>query len=925
MDYISEKLKEKIKLAKAQANIKDVIQYSSVLIQYYLLETFALLYNSDLKKSEISIKKSELHRPSLGTILELTRNLNNQHSLIKKWKELESIFSNFITLRNNSGQGHGFDFSHDNQQHLDQLNSIVTQVEKHDSLLNKKYNIIFVQETDEKNFKGISYSSNGKMYPWTFPKNGNNNFEIDEVYLQTQNSLLGNIAKSSLFENLISYYKISPFIKVDQDEFWLFQSIREPLNGAIKYNNIFRTSQTVFEYPPFKNFGLIASDEFSMRQISLNGTIRNNYEINYKEFISIYEKDSLINEVYDFLKSKSSSVATIWGHGGVGKTATLQNICEKLFLSTRSELERKNLYFNYIIFLSAKDRRYNYITGQIDNVEGDKLTDFNDFISKINEVIFNFTSIEENKIIDQFIGRLLIVIDDFETLSSEERKKILTFTDKLDVNRHKIIISSRLTTATGKEIEKKELNEDDTVKFLKAILDNQFQQSSALFDFSAAQTVFNIYKITSGRPLFIFHFAYLLMQNQNLDEITTLDIKNTKTAIDFLYGRLYSYLDEDAQILYKVLGFIVSRSDLLCRVNNLQYIVGMDNTKFQKCISILEKLRIITLSESRDFLSIYSSEIIVNMEDKLKTDSELHAQISNKMKSDSFILIGSSKSIFQQKLDGTRIKSKIEKNLTVIVDSYELLIKDSTFSHDERLTAFEELINYVIYKNIDYSFALDICNEYSLYFKNESRYCLKYFETLRDAGKIAEAVSVAKSFIDNTDEITFSNQDYFTLAGRYLELLSKSLINRKDELNDKMQELGDEEYSKMAFNLKNEMIAVSEQSKEIFLNLVKTSFGILSRKQKNAISYGFWSLIKMMRRILKDKNHVNAQRLEVFIEICSYGINHFNQEIRDQLINIKYQVENNDFDGAFKKDNDKKKEEKLSDFGKQLLEALKAK
>ncbi len=74
-----------------------------------------------------------------------------------------------------------------------------------------------------------------------------------------------------------------------------------------------------------------------------------------------------------------------------------------------------------------------------------------------------------------------------------------------------------------------------------------------------------------------------------------------------------------------------------------------------------------------------------------------------------------------------------------------------------------------------------------------------------------------------------------------------------------------------------------------------------------------------------DKNHVNAQRLEVFIEICSYGINHFNQEIRDQLINIKYQVENNDFDGAFKKDNDKKKEEKLSDFGKQLLEALKAK
>ena len=42
MDYISEKLKEKIKLAKAQSNVKDIIQYSSVFVQYYLFLSFLI-------------------------------------------------------------------------------------------------------------------------------------------------------------------------------------------------------------------------------------------------------------------------------------------------------------------------------------------------------------------------------------------------------------------------------------------------------------------------------------------------------------------------------------------------------------------------------------------------------------------------------------------------------------------------------------------------------------------------------------------------------------------------------------------------------------------------------------------------------------------------------------------------------------------
>ena len=925
MDYITEKLKERIRLAKASSNVKDLIQYSNTLIQYYLFETFAILYNSDINISERSLNKQKLLRPSLGTMLELSRNLNNQHGIFKKWKELEIVFSKFIELRNNSGQGHGFDFTHDNQSQVDEYNSIISQIEKNDSLLRQKYNMVCVQVFDGLNYKGINYSSNGRIVPWSIPKSGSFNFEIGDVYLQGTSGFL-----ESLFDNVISYHKISPFLKIDHDDFWLFQSIREPLTGAIKYNNIFKTSQSVFEYLPFKNFGLIATEEFSERQISLNGTIRNNYDINFKEFISIYDKDSFAEEVYDFLKSKSSAVATIWGHGGVGKTATLQFISEKIFLNERKDLEKKNLYFNYIIFLSAKDRRYDYISGKIDTIEGEKLTDFSGFILKLNEVIFNTSSTDENKIIDDFIDRALIIIDDFETFNYEEREKILAFLDKLDVNRHKVIISSRLTTTTGREIEKGELNEDDTIKFLKAILVNHFKHDISQFDFTETQTIYNIYKITSGRPLFIFHFAYLLLQNQNIEEITNLDIKNTKAAIEFLYGRLYSYLDSEAKILYKALGYVVSKSDLLCPVGNIQYLIGMDNSKFQKCILLLEKLRIITLSESRDTLSIYSSEILLDMEDRLKKDQPLQSQLNNKMKSESYITLGSSKSIFNQKLEGVRIKAKIERNTSIVVDDYEILIKDTTFSHEERLTAFEELINYLTHKNIDYSFALEICNEYSLYFKNESKFCLKYFETLRDSSRKAEAILLANTFIEANLDINRSNLDYFTLAGRYLQLLAKSLTSAKDELNDQKQEIEGDDFSKMNYSLRNDMISTIEKSKKIFINLVKISYGNLSIKQKRAISEGFLAVVKMMRRVLNDKTEVNPERLEVFTEICDYGISHFIPDCQTQLINIKFQVFSNELKeqneknkNNYSSNNGNSKDDKLSDFGEKLKQALK--
>ena len=68
------------------------------------------------------------------------------------------------------------------------------------------------------------------------------------------------------------------------------------------------------------------------------------------------------NKLITFLKDGKSSVAAIlWGHGGVGKTATIQSVCDDF-----SNSERK--FFDYVIFLSAKDRIYNIHTGDVNDI-----------------------------------------------------------------------------------------------------------------------------------------------------------------------------------------------------------------------------------------------------------------------------------------------------------------------------------------------------------------------------------------------------------------------------------------------------------------------------------------------------------------------------------------------------------------------------
>jgi hypothetical protein len=917
MDFITLKLEEKINLGKAFNNDKDVNQFENIWIQYHLFLLLGILY--DLNKENIVLQdQKNLLRPSLGTINQIIRKWNSEIIFFENWKQYDSVFSAYITARNNSGGGHGFDFSHDND-HIKSVFKKNIHDLKNTSFFSQSFNIVKIQKLDGKYIKGISYSHNGKILPWQV-LNDKIGLEVGELYYQRTNFIKELIGNNSI------YLKISPFIKIDIDNFYSFLNIEEPLTGTIKYNNLFKTEQISENYLHFERFGLIESDLSHNKLKSVkNGMIKNDFKPNYENFIKSNSGNVLQAEIHKFLSNNSSCIATIWGHGGVGKTASIQEICDDLFFHySKEKLEKNNLFFDYILFLSAKDRKYEYASGKIQELQEERLTDFNDFIVKLNEFVFNESEPQVIRFYNEFNRRILIVIDDFETLSRTERDRILSFTDKLDVNHYKVLISSRLATNIGKEIEKKELTDDESIKFLKEILINEFESDSERFKLEEPEIILGVHKITEGRPLFIFHFAHILMQIQDIDEAVKIDIRNSKSAVDFLYGNLYSYLDKNEQIMYKVLGLVVSKNDLLYRVNNLKYLLDFDETTFDRCLSALWKLRIISLSDNRDFISIYSPEILESMIQKLKEDDELHKKIDLKLKSDSFILYGSSKSIYDQKLEQAKLLSKTEKKIERVVDAFESIIRDKRFNKTEQLIAFDELIKHLLNRNIDYQFALSLCNEFSLDFKNEIKFNIIYFNTLYRAGHSQKAIALGSQVINNIFWDQTESNEYFELAGLYIKTYSQLLRNAKDDLLDNVNNYENDDFNTMSYNHKLDMIGLTKEIEKVFLEISSTSFSNLNKKQKNSILDGFYSSAQLIRRTLREKNTLNQNRLDLFDSICDFGIKHCTANLRDNFYNLKYRVDSNEkIEKEIKNRKDSKKPQ--SEFALKLAEALKKK
>lgn len=690
MDYILHKINQRIGLLQVTEDTGSIVVHYRSRIEYLLTLMLGYLWNKNFNSLDADIKISvfnEILIPSIGSVVSVCRTLDVDKEIFSK-KSISKSIEKYPELRN-TVLGHGFTFEDSKEQNnVAFLELYEALVADHDAIFGRPNDFVNVQKLDGTNYKGVLYAADGEIRPWTCPSQLVS-LDPGKLYLHYEGT----------------YYCVSPFLKIDitGDNIYIYAKVTEKLLGKIHYNRLVNTGFTDEIWTSFANL-CVVNDGIKIK--TGNGTIRNVYENNYTTYIDI----GVNSQILKFLKNNKSSVcATLWGHGGIGKTATIQNVCDIL-----SYKEYKT--FDYIVFISAKDRRYNYYNGIIEDIQTG-ISTYSDVIRMLNMVLFDKDSKEEGDII-AYEGNMLMVLDDFESFAKEEAKLLSDFILRLDINHHKVVVTTRsANVALGFEIKTNEFDIEQTDDFLKAFMTNEkillsIDDQNLL---RKSETKKQIHEITGGRPLFIYQFGHIVGRN-GLKKALKYDIKKGKSAVEFLYGRIYDYLSPKAKDLFVAMSLLVTKDDMVNVLDKAQYVINMehDDDGFNAAVEELKKLKIVKITDEENrYFEVYSREILEMMinhfalrDDAFIGNSNARCSQVNKDKN----------ADIEHSLLNSANASRLVKSEIEVVESYKQIINRPTSPLDVKMTAVFNLTNYLLIDRGKKHEALDMFEKYSHYF-----------------------------------------------------------------------------------------------------------------------------------------------------------------------------------------------------------------
>lgn len=874
MDYILHKVNQRISLLQATGKIGSLAVYYRSRIEYLLALMLGYLWNKNFEKLEADVKLdvfNNILKPTIGSVVSVCRTLDIDKEIFSK-KTISKGIDKYPDLRN-SFMGHGFVFE-DAQEQSDaafiELYDVLTGTPE--TLFGWENDFVYVQKLEGTNYKGILYAADGDIRPWSCPSQLTG-LETGQLYLLHD----GN------------YNCISPFVMMDfaGENIYVYGKITEKLLGKIHYNRLINTGTTDVVWVPFSNL-CIVNDGIKIK--TSNGTIRNVYENNYTKYIDVGVEAQILN----FLKKNKSSVcATLWGHGGIGKTATIQYVCDTLSYDDYKT-------FDYIVFISAKDRRYNYYNGIIEDIQTG-ISTYSDVIRMINTVLFENDTNDESDILS-YEGNILIVLDDFESFAKEEAQLLSDFILRLDINHHKVIVTTRsANVALGFEIKTNELDIEQTYDFLKSFMSNEGILLSADDQnlLKKQETKKRVHEITSGRPLFIYQLGHIIGQC-GLQKALMRDIKKDKPAVEFLYGRIYDYLSPKAKDLFVVMSLLVTKDDLINVLAKAQYIINMENDDdgFNSAVEELKKLKIVKITDDENqYFEVYSPDILemmtrhFSMRDAgfIKNSNNRRTQVNKDKNAD-----------IEQSLLVNANSSRLVKSEIETIESYKQILNRPTCPVKIKMAAIFNLANYLISDRGKKDEALDIFDKYSHLFtgvgygkegRNQyAHYALRWATSYWANGteqQKQKAISILSDYYKG--KVDFQNREDLEVTSTLLMYRSIMLIKAWRELKDKL-EFNEIPYPE--FRTKRE-----EQVKEcqsllmyignpLYLHVSKKKLTEFYSSTKQSLITAFFNYVDVLVRIKK---------IDLAIEICNYVIitgpknfqSHFNSK-KNWLSSIKY-------------------------------------
>ncbi len=802
MDYFTKQLDEEInsKLYGIRLSIAanngprgsmEALNLVRAKIEYGLVFQLAVLWHANVDSFRNTSQRvdflEKLIKPPLGVLWRLLKDLNK---LNKKHHGFEYTIAGGMYLDpRNEILGHGWTFTE--EEAYNQLMgagdfggflNICNELYDSSDILKDNYLIIQPDQIYATEIIGASFTNDGAIQDWQY-SNNMSQFTLYDVFGYNLNKH--------------EYIHLSPFICLDRHQMRrqrlcrVFQGVADPVLGKAKYNTLFESDLWTQIYDEFKH-----AQQINGVGYGANGIKYNEYETSYNKYIAHDYHIRYISSIENFLDKKSTVTLTLQGQGGLGKTALIQYILGKI-ISGQSKTLSQN--FDCIIFCTAKTIRYDVALQTVAEYSYKGYTaSYEDILQLINRMLEAYHSNDvkqmEHKVINSD-SKFILVIDDFESFSEIERTKIATFVGRLDVNKHKVIITTRIANfyAIGEERPMTHLSPSDTMIFLQQYLADK--NSSLTISPHLHQV---IHDMTTGNSLFVIQLAELMLQFGIENAMAQRPGQRDKD-IKFLYGKIYDSLTPLAQKIFVVMGGMVNNRNLSNLIEKLRFVVEAEmNDAFDVSLQKLVRMHIIKIPNDKVF-EVYNEQIWnimrgfwdgLNQDQKKKYENTINKIEASRTDLD----------LNNALLQNLKLREQSEALADVIEEYRSILLRpDDNCPLDVKLVAINNLLDY-LNSNLQVSMLIKICREFKNQYESHYVFVKRYAEIfwniglgsykvkleLRNAAYISESFNIIISYlaISNNNTSKF-NIDALELRGVLVErlcidYLRQSSLQRQD-------------------------------------------------------------------------------------------------------------------------------------------------
>lgn len=810
MDFILKMITED--LAVAEDNSMDQCTLLKERVEYCLILAMGYLYNKNIKlipPEKIKRINENLENLTFGKVVSNIRMLDVNYEFAENGKRKYKLLDGYAPIRNQY-IGHGYIHDDGENELKEHYDIFFRQMFDRIKWFQSNYEYILINRKDDFSYSGIRFDGKSKNQ-WCCARSV---FE-KKIDVEVNDTLL-------LFDT--NYFKISPFICLENkgNNIYSFSSLVERRTGEVKLCRLLETEQPKTVVVPQFVCEQI-EDDFCIK--STYGTIMNKFELNYKD----YMETPVEQDIFDYLEKNTSNVqATLWGHGGVGKTATVQYVCQRIFLGDCGDKCR----FKYIVFTTAKDRRFDPQIGKI--VKMDNLITYGNIIQQIIRLVFREnieegpkTIIEGEEKIASLQDKLLLVIDDYETFSDADKQSIQEFINMLNLNYHRVIITTRnKRLANGISIQTNEFDEQNTINFFLSVIKNDYPKffPKAKEIIAVHDNCKDIHNATEGRAISIHHLVNLLVQRGFSKELL-LELHESENMNKFLYDRIYALLSEDAKKLFCCISLLVNKENLLFSIKTLEFITEevISENMFETSIDEIIDQKVIEKGTIESFYRVYADNIYADMLTRYeKLESSVKDKIERKKKQ-----LGGSFEIrnVDDALLAEARKTKMSGTYEEMKEKYLQLISKRKLDINIKNKAIDEYLDCVAMYGKD---SIDILeNKGVIFTQNEKGLAVKYFKTLYnlDGKGKKEVVELLMKMSSNIEDVDY---DLLALKICYCVLyyVETNKVKRDVSFEGKIKQLlveGKQLFNFIQLKSKSREVSLSNEFKEAIIMMIEST------------------------------------------------------------------------------------------------------